>query len=118
MAFSNYICYLFAGNTSMRNTVEIIVCQGKSADLCCPQAQILKFQEVFYGRPEGCTCQCDICHNLTQTCSANASIALGKLEEKCAQGSKCSVRATENEFGNPCKGIKKILVIKFSCLDS
>ena len=91
------------------------VCQGKAADIECPLNQWVNITSVAYGRLQGCTCQCDICHNLTQACAAEK--AFDKLELRCAKKRKCSAKATEEEFGNPCQGIKKALVVTFSCYD-
>ena len=90
------------------------VCQGSSTKIrCTSRRSQISVKSVKYGRAQGCSCECGKCHNLSTEC--DTAQALKKTIEKCAEKKVCHVTATNKEFGNPCKGIKKLLVVEYSC---
>lgn len=83
--------------------------EGGTAQLACPQGQtIASVAFASYGTPTG---SCGVFE--TSTCDATTSVA--RVEDICVGRASCSVPANNGQFGDPCPGTRKRLVVEFVC---
>eukprot|EP00958_Prasinococcus_capsulatus_P001281 scaffold111_cov404-Prasinococcus_capsulatus_cf.AAC.28 len=84
--------------------------QGTSANLVCPQGYFIsEILFASYGMNEG-TCGA---YEPDSECSAEDTLSI--VEDHCVGRRSCTIPATNDMFGVPCKGHKKTLAINAVC---
>nr|5H4S_A Chain A, L-rhamnose-binding lectin [Toxopneustes pileolus] len=86
-------------------------CEGKSLDLECPEGYIISVNYANYGRNSPGICP----HKSSNAPPCSASSSLRIINEHCDGRSSCSVHATNDVFGDPCRGVYKYLEVDYSC---
>ncbi|CAH1273883.1 ADGRL2 [Branchiostoma lanceolatum] len=87
-------------------------CWKKSLHLSCPAGQSLSIDDANWGRTSATVCPpCNLCN--TNCCAPNS---LSIMRGACESLQKCTVRAREDIFGDPCKGTEKYLEATYHCV--
>lgn len=83
--------------------------EGGTVRLACPSGETIRGIEfASYGSPTGS------CADL-QTSSCHAENSLGVVEAACLGRNSCSVAANNGTFGDPCRGTRKNLSVRYVC---
>jgi len=75
----------------------------------CPAGTQIKVHSAMYGRQHKTTCS----HNNNDKCKASSSDS--KVKTKCNGLRSCVEYARNSVFGDPCRGVRKYLQVKWSC---
>uniref|UniRef100_A0A8C6SHG4 SUEL-type lectin domain-containing protein n=1 Tax=Neogobius melanostomus TaxID=47308 RepID=A0A8C6SHG4_9GOBI len=80
-------------------------CEQSTVDLTC-SGKVIRIHSADYGRSDGTTCS-----------EGRPSHEIRfSLSFRCNEKDKCTVKAVNSEFGDPCPGTYKYLQLDFSCV--
>ena len=83
--------------------------EASTATLSCSNGQVIKSIEfASYGTPTGS------CPNFSRS-ECHASGSANKVRDRCLNRQSCEVPANNGVFGDPCEGVPKKLVVRYSC---
>uniref|UniRef100_A0A8C6SDK1 SUEL-type lectin domain-containing protein n=1 Tax=Neogobius melanostomus TaxID=47308 RepID=A0A8C6SDK1_9GOBI len=89
-------------------------CEDSTADLTC-QGRVLHIYRADYGRSDRTTCSQGRPSEQLQNVNCASYTATHLVAEMCNGKSRCSVRASNSVFGDPCGGTYKYLQVSYSC---
>jgi len=87
------------------------ICEGLSHSIHCYGGKRINIIEANYGRLTGG----DICPGPVKTTYCGAARSQAKVRKACEGTQQCSLQATNSIFGDPCKGTKKYLEVRYRC---
>ena len=93
--------------TTCQREMQLQFCEGDSHVLTCGAWKI-NILSANYGRLTGAQV-CGWGGTKTTNCKANGVLA--KVQAHCQGYSHCTLRATNSEFGDPCRGTYKYLEV-------
>ncbi|KAJ7393770.1 kti12, chromatin associated [Desmophyllum pertusum] len=88
---------------------SVTVCESKKATITCKKGKKIEIVQANYGRLNKRTCR----KSPVTNCRAAKSLAL--VQSTCHKKARCVLRASNNVFGDPCKGVAKYLLVKYKC---
>ncbi|VDI50523.1 Hypothetical predicted protein [Mytilus galloprovincialis] len=89
----------------------IKICEGRSSNITCSGGTKIHIMKAIYGRTEK-----DVCPSKaikTTSCLSGYSTCIVKA--KCNGKSSCLLKASNDVFGDPCKGTYKYLEVEHIC---
>ncbi|XP_069109028.1 L-rhamnose-binding lectin CSL3-like [Argopecten irradians] len=92
---------------------KTIACENRTAYLRCRPGYTIEIVTVKYGRSDYDTCPCSSITIRTTHCSSRQSFDV--VRSSCDGLRSCEVRASNNVFGDPCRGTYKYLSIRYMC---
>lgn len=89
---------------------EVVSCNGRSLNIQC-------YNQIHIDHAEFGRLSPDFCPGLnsTATKTCQASSALSRVKLNCQGRPNCSFRVSTDLFGEPCPGIPKYLLVRYSC---
>ena len=90
------------------------ICEDEEMELTCPDDQVIKVYDAFYGRDTKAYCNDDDA-DLPTDCSASSEDIAMKLGAICDGRSKCTLRVNNAYLGDPCSGQSKYLSVNYVC---
>jgi len=87
------------------------ICERSSGSIHCPYGTSIDILSANYGRTTGR----HICPDPARDTNCRASGSLSTVREKCQGRSYCYLEATNSVFGDPCRGTKKYLELRYKC---
>nr|XP_046273189.1 L-rhamnose-binding lectin CSL2-like isoform X2 [Scatophagus argus] len=91
-------------------------CQQEKAALHCGP-QVIKMLTTNYGRTSKMVCEYSAPHSQPPSTSCYLPNALQVMANRCDGKHRCSVRASNLIFSNPCPGTLKYLQYSYTCVD-
>ena len=88
-------------------------CQEEKLRLRCEESYVIRVYAANYGRLEPGTSICPSKNISTLNCKAPN--VLLKMTSKCANRRRCTVKADNTMFGDPCPGTFKYLDVIYGC---
>ena len=94
-------------------TCSVIICEGHTGTISCPNGKIIDVLNTTYGRLDWQTCPDT---RITST-NCRSSNSLKHMQDKCNGNTSCELHPTNSEFDyDPCPGTYKYLEVKYRCL--
>ncbi|KAK3094048.1 hypothetical protein FSP39_023444 [Pinctada imbricata] len=93
---------------------SLIICEHYSHSLTCPDDKKLEIVSANYGRTapsSGGTCPTSL--DMDTNCRAPTSSSI--VQSQCEGKSTCSLRASNDVYGDPCVGTYKYLRVVYKC---
>uniref|UniRef100_A0A8C6SG40 SUEL-type lectin domain-containing protein n=1 Tax=Neogobius melanostomus TaxID=47308 RepID=A0A8C6SG40_9GOBI len=90
-------------------------CEHSTVDLTCGSGQVIHIDSADYGRSDRTTCSQGRPSQQLQNVNCASYTATDLVAEMCNGKSRCSVRASNSVFGDPCFGTYKYLQVSYSC---
>lgn len=88
------------------------ICEGLSHSIhCSGRRRRINIIEANYGRLTGG----QICPGSIKTTYCGAARSQAKVRKTCQRKSQCVLEATNSIYGDPCKGTKKYLEVRYRC---
>lgn len=88
------------------------VCQDKTLNINCNSGDEIYIRSSFYGRRSKTICG----NHDVPVGGCSASSALQVVAERCNGKQTCSIRASNDVFGDPCFQIDKYLTVLWTCV--
>ncbi|KAM8767690.1 L-rhamnose-binding lectin CSL2-like [Acanthopagrus schlegelii] len=92
------------------------VCQRRRSTLDCG-SQVIKVLRANYGRLSKRVCWYDYPDSHPPSTACRDSRTLQVMADRCDGRHRCSVRASNSIFSNPCPGTRKYLKYSYTCVD-
>uniref|UniRef100_A0A3Q1GC97 SUEL-type lectin domain-containing protein n=1 Tax=Acanthochromis polyacanthus TaxID=80966 RepID=A0A3Q1GC97_9TELE len=107
-------CSRLSGKVAERSKeIYSVTCENSNAHLTCGEGHTLSVLRADYGRHDKTTCTSTRPFFQTQyTCCSGPT---GKVAERCNGRMSCSIKASNSEFGDPCRGTYKYLDVTYTC---
>lgn len=90
-----------------------VVCEGENLSLMCAAGEVLKIMDAEYGRNDGTTCA--LYPNFNNTKCLSHQDAFYRVRLRCHNKRRCSIKSSNDEFGDPCPSMIKYLKVKYAC---
>uniref|UniRef100_A0A3Q2NR74 SUEL-type lectin domain-containing protein n=1 Tax=Fundulus heteroclitus TaxID=8078 RepID=A0A3Q2NR74_FUNHE len=97
----------------LENNGPIVACDGSVAELHCGKIHLISVSRAMYGRSNRETCSSGRSPKEIENISCLGSA--DKVAQSCNGKENCSVQVTNKEFGDPCPGTYKYLVVDYTC---
>lgn len=92
---------------------EVLKCEHSTISMKCPVGSTIDVIRASYGRTHGPqTCP----HPATSNRNCHASTSVAVVKRSCQGKNSCTVRASNNIFGDPCGGTYKYLSAAYRCM--
>ncbi|XP_069024969.1 rhamnose-binding lectin-like isoform X2 [Embiotoca jacksoni] len=91
------------------------VCQKKKASLFCG-SRVIRVLMANYGRTSTKVCEYGAPRRQPPSTSCRLAEALQLMADRCDGKHKCSIRASNLVFSNPCPGTRKYLEYSYTCV--
>ena len=95
--------------------LPVNICENHSRFIRCQGEQIIHVLQASYGRQNRDTCPASEEYMHDTNCHARNSHAT--VEAWCGYWSECRLYANNLEFGDPCVGTYKYLMVRYQCAD-
>ena len=89
--------------------LTVTICEHVSRTISCYSGRRIDVLQAMYGRQNSYTCT-----NNGDRCSAGNSYSF--VYNRCQNQGSCVLKASNNVFGDPCKGTPKYLYVKYQCV--
>ncbi|PIK40323.1 putative G-protein coupled receptor [Apostichopus japonicus] len=87
-------------------------CEGSTLHLSCNDSKVIHIHDALYGRTSD-----KICGNTKPPAGGcKAEHSLSNVTEMCENLTSCSVKASNDVFGDPCQRVGKYLEVTYSCV--
>ena len=97
-------------------SANVIICEGGDGYIYCPSGSSVDVQFANYGRTRGPA----ICPHPSPVLTRNRNcVSLNSLtivRSECQGRQRCSLRANNGVFGNPCPATYKYLQVEYNCV--
>ena len=100
------LCFITAGSVITHQ-----VCEHDNFHLECNPGQIISVLSALYGRQTSSICA----HGSIETHSCAATSSLDVIRQNCNGHRTCDIMASNDVFGDPCRGTFKYLDIQYKC---
>ncbi|XP_065652960.1 L-rhamnose-binding lectin ELEL-1-like [Hydra vulgaris] len=91
---------------------SIVICEGTSSIITCPDKSLIQIQSAFYGRFNNKLCP-TIATEMNLCKSANVTDFIQKL---CYKNNSCFIVSNNNVFGyDPCRKTFKYTIVNYDC---
>uniref|UniRef100_A0A8C6SI49 SUEL-type lectin domain-containing protein n=1 Tax=Neogobius melanostomus TaxID=47308 RepID=A0A8C6SI49_9GOBI len=107
--------YLQVSYSCKRSSIGETACEHSTVDLTCGSGQVIHIDSADYGRHDHTTCSQGRPSQQLQNVNCASSGATHLMVKMCNGKSRCSVRASNSVFGDPCFGTYKYLQVSYSC---
>ena len=87
-------------------------CEDAQLRISCAHDAIINVQSAVYGRMNNKICPVK---KQQDSWSCAASTSLSMAQQICEGEHSCKIKARNSVFGDPCKGVRKYLEIKYVC---
>ncbi|XP_078364429.1 L-rhamnose-binding lectin CSL3-like [Oculina patagonica] len=108
------VAFVFTLVLSEIHCLDITVCEGDEHKISCDGYQKINIVAADYGRSETGVCKDLLDIDWDTNCHSPSALDITK--EECQDFPSCNVYANNDEYGNPCFGIKKYLTVSYDCL--
>ncbi|XP_051805172.1 L-rhamnose-binding lectin CSL3-like isoform X2 [Acanthochromis polyacanthus] len=106
-------CLLMTSEPGSCYEYHSVTCEGSEAHLNCGQGHVISVLRAVYGRQDKITCSYG--RPASQIQNDHCSRLSGKVAERCNGRMSCSIKASNSEFGDPCRGTYKYLDVTYTC---
>uniref|UniRef100_A0A8C1JP99 SUEL-type lectin domain-containing protein n=1 Tax=Cyprinus carpio TaxID=7962 RepID=A0A8C1JP99_CYPCA len=112
MAFhDDGVCFLSLGEFKSK-----VVCEGERLRLGCKVGMQIAVYAAMFGRTQQGTLECPPHHQRAPSVDCSSDVALQVMTSRCQGKRSCVVRASTQEFGDPCyHGTHKYLSVIHTC---
>ncbi|XP_028265295.1 rhamnose-binding lectin-like [Parambassis ranga] len=93
--------------------IHLVVCEHSLADLYCDDGQVIFIYGADYGRSDRTTCSYK--RPASQIENLYCSDPTRRVSDSCNGRNRCTVRASNAVFGDPCVGTYKYLEVAYVC---
>ncbi|XP_076597247.1 rhamnose-binding lectin-like [Chaetodon auriga] len=93
--------------------IRLVVCEHSSAHLFCDKGQVISVYGADYGRRDRTTCSYK--RPASQIQNVYCSDPASKVAKSCNGKNRCTIRASNSVFGDPCVGTYKYLEVAYTC---
>lgn len=94
--------------------IEETACEGTTLELKCERGQEIMVVDANYGRTSRRVCNGrgeEV--NRVRDCKSPRSREI--VNAACGERRRCSIKADNSVFGNPCPGVRKYLEVSYIC---
>ena len=109
-SYSSYRVLTFQLCSSL--TDQTVICEGATGQLSCSNGRVIKVLFANYGRLDAHTCPH---HTASDNTNCRAENSLARAQESCQDKANCQLQAKNGIFGEPCKKIRKYLLVNYRC---
>jgi len=95
-----------------RCTKRIVACNLNVKDIKCPRNQVIYIADAMYGRQS--INVCPTIWDKRSDCKAETSLSV--VRANCHLKNQCKITARTGAFGEPCKGVRKYLEVRYQCI--
>ncbi|XP_061195329.1 L-rhamnose-binding lectin ELEL-1-like [Saccostrea echinata] len=88
-------------------------CEHRRMILNCGRHRYIRVHYAAYGRQNSRTCSRKGASHCSTRCRSRKSLFV--VKRLCNGKSRCSIKASNSVFGDPCKGTYKYLRVKYYC---
>ncbi|KAF4092012.1 hypothetical protein AMELA_G00016150 [Ameiurus melas] len=93
-----------------------VVCEGEKLKVSCKTGMQIAVYSTMFGRTQEGTLECPPHHRRAPSVDCHAEGALQVMTSRCHGKRTCVVRASAQEFGDPCyTGTRKYLSVIYTC---
>ncbi|XP_048064019.1 protein eva-1 homolog C-like [Megalobrama amblycephala] len=93
-----------------------VVCEGERLRLGCKTGMQIVVYSAMFGRTQQGTLECPPHHRRAPSVDCSSDVALQVMTSRCQGKRSCVVRASTQEFGDPCyRGTRKYLSVIHTC---
>ncbi|XP_055042209.2 protein eva-1 homolog C [Misgurnus anguillicaudatus] len=94
-----------------------VVCEGERLRLGCKTGMQIAVYSAMFGRTQSGTLECPPHHTRAPSVDCTSDVALQVMTSRCQGKRTCVVRASTEEFGDPCyRGTRKYLSVIHTCV--
>ncbi|KAK7151213.1 hypothetical protein R3I93_012222 [Phoxinus phoxinus] len=94
-----------------------VVCEGERLRLGCKTGMLIAVYSSMFGRTQKGTLECPPHHQRAPSVDCSSDVALTVMTSRCQGKRSCVVRASTQEFGDPCyRGTRKYLSVIHTCV--
>ncbi|XP_034001061.1 L-rhamnose-binding lectin SML-like [Trematomus bernacchii] len=94
--------------------IHFATCEGSLAHLQCDEGQIIFVYGAHYGRHDKTTCSYQWPARNIENVACSSPTHL--VADSCNGKNRCTISATNSEFGDPCGGTYKYLEVAYTCI--
>lgn len=88
---------------------SVTICEHKKTTVTCKKGKKMNIVHANYGRLNKNTC------GKSSVTNCRAATSLGIVQKTCKGKVSCALHASNSVFGDPCRGVKKYLIVKYKC---
>lgn len=88
---------------------SVTICETKKTTITCKKGKKMNILHANYGRLNKNTC------GKSTVTNCRASTSLGIVQKTCKGKVSCALHASKSVFGDPCRGVRKYLTVKYKC---
>ena len=88
---------------------SVTICETKKTTITCKKGKKMNILHANYGRLNKNTC------GKSTVTNCRASTSLGFVQKTCKGKVSCALHASNSVFGDPCRGVRKYLTVKYKC---
>ncbi|XP_042561025.1 L-rhamnose-binding lectin CSL3-like [Clupea harengus] len=92
------------------------ICEAQTKTINCGPHNVFKIHAANYGRTNSTICSDNQPPHKIDNTNCSSSNTLSVVKESCDGRLRCSIKASNRIFSNPCPGIYKYLDISYSCV--
>uniref|UniRef100_A0A674E366 Protein eva-1 homolog C-like n=1 Tax=Salmo trutta TaxID=8032 RepID=A0A674E366_SALTR len=93
-----------------------VACEEERMKLTCKRGMQIAVYSAMFGRTQQGTLECPTHHRRASSVDCQSGVALQVLMTRCQGKRSCFVRASTQEFGDPCySGTRKYLSVIYGC---
>ncbi|XP_068699764.1 uncharacterized protein [Montipora foliosa] len=92
--------------------LTVTICEHDGPkEIKCDKGGKISVLSATYGRLDSATCPPPLIIDI----NCRASGTLTKVQQRCQYHTSCSLKASNDVFGDPCHGTKKYLLVRYRC---
>ncbi|XP_057312384.1 D-galactoside-specific lectin-like [Hydractinia symbiolongicarpus] len=109
MKFTLFLLLLTCMCAAVECNCTEVICEKHSTTINCSPGGVIKIIDAFYGRRSKNVCPG---RGKDQHCT---SLRILKKLDNCNNKQSCSIKASNDDFGDPCEGIYKYAEVVYNC---